>query len=658
MKCVYKIGRMYLVSSKLFSSYDPFLVDNLQCDDEAECFFDGQGNPAEKPATLHADRNVLFISFTSSKPDLSEAVKVSTSTDMTIWRSGNDWVYDCHYADGWLQITPDYTHATYYCGYPDEHGWIHTLTQPIQTAVECSLVMQGYIIVHAACVELEEKAVLFSAASGVGKSTRANRWVEAFGATMISGDRPIIDPIRGKALGAPWDGKEGIHSNTEVRIAAFNCLQRAEKTKLTRMTAEEKKRFLATQTFIPMWDPMLVAKVFAGINQMIERVNIWSLACDQTIQAARECHDILFPKDPETLPELLSLLKALDTPKDDYRDRINSFLEFKARKLGVPIRGVFELTPLCNLDCKMCYVHLQKQQMSGCSLLSAQQWKAYIKDAYDAGMRFASLTGGECLTYPGFDEVYLYMHELGIDTHVLTNGLLLNEQRIAFFKQHPSSLIQVTLYGSDDDAYEKVTGVRCFQQVYQNIMKAKEAGLPIQIAVTPNAFGYEDLPKLLQLAEKTGIVYRINSILNHPRENTGRDLHDLTDDQYVEILRLQAQLKSRQPVPVDPAEIQDVPHSGKAEVGIKCGAGRSNFAISWQGHMVPCISLSDLYPSRPIGEFMEDWHAINSWANSLPVPEECDACAYQAKCIQCIAIHYNSENPGHCNPGVCRRKKK
>lgn len=29
-----------------------------------------------------------------------------------------------------------------------------------------------------------------------------------------------------------------------------------------------------------------------------------------------------------------------------------------ARENDTPISGYFELTPLCNLDCKMCYVHL------------------------------------------------------------------------------------------------------------------------------------------------------------------------------------------------------------------------------------------------------------------------------------------------------------
>lgn len=36
----------------------------------------------------------------------------------------------------------------------------------------------------------------------------------------------------------------------------------------------------------------------------------------------------------------------------------------KAFTDGIPISGTFELTPRCNFDCKMCYVHLKEEQIS------------------------------------------------------------------------------------------------------------------------------------------------------------------------------------------------------------------------------------------------------------------------------------------------------
>ena len=63
---------------------------------------------------------------------------------------------------------------------------------------------------------------------------------------------------------------------------------------------------------------------------------------------------------PSSLRELLRQLDAQGIT--DYRRyrQVRQYLGFKAREKNLPISGSFELTPLCNLDCKMCYVHLQQ----------------------------------------------------------------------------------------------------------------------------------------------------------------------------------------------------------------------------------------------------------------------------------------------------------
>ena len=58
----------------------------------------------------------------------------------------------------------------------------------------------------------------------------------------------------------------------------------------------------------------------------------------------------------------------------------------------------------------MCYVHLNAEQLKGQKLLSAEQWEKIMSEAIEAGMLYASLTGGECLASPNFDRLYLYLH--------------------------------------------------------------------------------------------------------------------------------------------------------------------------------------------------------------------------------------------------------
>ena len=190
---------------------------------------------------------------------------------------------------------------------------------------------------------------------------------------------------------------------------------------------------------------------------------------------------------PEKLSQVIAQLNAKGV--NDYRryETVRNYLNFKARDKGIPISGTFELTPLCNLNCKMCYVHLNKAQMQRTQLLPADQWKRIMQQAIDEGMMYARLTGGECLTYPGFRELYLFLRDMGIETVILTNGLLLDENMAAFLQNAPPAMMQVSLYGAEEDTYQKVTGMRAFSRVMENIRRIKAADLPITIAIAKTA---------------------------------------------------------------------------------------------------------------------------------------------------------------------------
>lgn len=362
-------------------------------------------------------------------------------------------------------------------------------------------------------------------------------------------------------------------------------------------------------------------------------------------------------QEPKNLIELAKMLEEKGIPDSQTGSYIERFFEIKARKQGIPLTGSFELTPLCNLDCKMCYVHLDNAQYKKTDLLSVETWKSLIYQAYKAGMRNASITGGECLTYPGFDEVYLYFHELGIVPGVLSNGILINT-KIELLKHYPPKSIQISLYGSSDDAYEKVTGHRVFHTVYKNLELLRDAGMPVKITTTPNEYMRDEVIPLLETTQQLNIPTYVNANLIPPRENTGRQVHDLTIDEYVEIYKAQNQMKQKDLVPVDATELPDESHEGVKKYGLICGAGRSSFGIRYDGKMCPCLSLGDITVDALEKGFNAAWKQINEIANNYPLPEECGLCVYRDRCLPCIAMHTNAPNPGHCDPRICERTKK
>ena len=362
--------------------------------------------------------------------------------------------------------------------------------------------------------------------------------------------------------------------------------------------------------------------------------------------------------EPESLVGFIRSLKARGLSQTEIQSQYNHFLEMKARSFGIPLHGSFELTPLCNLDCKMCYVHLDSSRFDRKDLVPVDVWKGLMKEAHASGMLKATLTGGECLTYDGFDELYLFLWNMGIAPVVLSNGLLIDGERAAFFKRYPPSLIQITVYGGSDDAYERVTGHRVFNRVYGNLELIREANLPVFITITPSRFMEGDLRLMIEAVSRLGIPYNINASLVTPRKNTGRAREDLSLDQYIELYRIRKELNHETAEEIDLKELPDESREGIKTVGFQCGGGRSSFVIKYDGTMSPCPSMDEISSSPLETGFQEAWRQINETVRNYMMPQECGDCVYSDRCLICPAMHKNAPVSGHCDPRICERTKK
>lgn len=366
-------------------------------------------------------------------------------------------------------------------------------------------------------------------------------------------------------------------------------------------------------------------------------------------------------EEPTNGFELLERLQKKNGKEVQRFDSFTSYLSFKAREKGIPFSGQFELTPLCNFDCKMCYVHLDSNQLKDHAVLPVDTWKTIMYQAWEAGMVKAALTGGECLVYPGFDELFLYLHSLGCEVIVLTNGFLLDDDRIRFFQEHMPTHVQVTLYGWNDDVYERVTGRRAFSTVFRNIQKANDAGLPLVISITPSVYLGEDVLETIRVAKSLCQTVVVNSSLFTPRTETGRSgHHDSADiDLYVRIYQLLNELNDREnrQFPED-----QLPEAGGAshestKCGFRCGGGRSAFVVNWKGDLMPCNRMDMISASVPGMGFHEAWKYINHEANHWPRVPECEGCAYSSVCNNCAANVLAYGEPGKQPTDLCKRTK-
>ena len=357
---------------------------------------------------------------------------------------------------------------------------------------------------------------------------------------------------------------------------------------------------------------------------------------------------------------LKQLAEKKEAAMHSYEDYFK-YLDGKARIQGVPIHGQFELTPLCNFNCRMCYVHLTKEQMLKRPLLTVEQWKDIIHQAWEAGMLRATLTGGECLTYPGFKEIYLYLQSLGCEVSVLTNGYLIDKEWIEFFQKNKPVEIQITLYGQNEEVYERVTGIRGFAKVTENVKKLLEAGLHVNLSITPSKYLGEDVFETIKFGESLGTHITVNNFLMTPRNETGRSRqkHDQHIDFYVRLWRFLDE-KGEEQIQSIPKE--NLPPIGGNlhecnECGLQCGGGRSSFNIDWKGNMYPCNQLN-MVESFPLqSSFSEAWKQINQAVEAWPRVPECEGCAYASVCTKCAARMIQYVNPGKQPVPMCEETR-
>ena len=156
-----------------------------------------------------------------------------------------------------------------------------------------------------------------------------------------------------------------------------------------------------------------------------------------------------------------------------------------ARKHAVPISGTFELTPRCNFNCRMCYVHLAEERIPLFGReMDAAEWIRLAEEARDAGMLSLCITGGEPILHPEFAAIYSALSQMGFYITLQTNASTLSGKILDLLEQYPPYQVKTTIYGSDNQIYEDVCGVKDgFTRADAGIRALQSLQIPV-IAVT------------------------------------------------------------------------------------------------------------------------------------------------------------------------------
>lgn len=172
-------------------------------------------------------------------------------------------------------------------------------TLAVYRKIASKLPSYGIWLMHGSAVAVNGEAVLFTAPSGVGKTTHSLLWLKHIpGATVINGDKPLLRLQDGvcEVFGTPWSGKEHMNRNTAAPLRAVCLLERGEKNQIEESPFGALRPLLIQQTYRPD-DPPALIRTMDLLEGMGQCVRFYRLSCNMDPEAAKVAYRKIFPQE-------------------------------------------------------------------------------------------------------------------------------------------------------------------------------------------------------------------------------------------------------------------------------------------------------------------------------------------------------------------------
>lgn len=177
-------------------------------------------------------------------------------------------------------------------------------------------------------------------------------------------------------------------------------------------------------------------------------------------------------------------------------------VQFRLAHAAVPWYCLWEVTTLCNLRCRICY--LRDFSTSGPTLSTAL---AITRQIVEAGVFYVCLLGGEPLLRRDLEEIVGTLRSAGVFVKVITNGLCLDARRAAAFARAGLNQVEVSFDGLSTISHESSRGGGTFARACDAIFHAQEAGIPrVGIVWTVHSGNFQELPYLPSFMELLGVT--------------------------------------------------------------------------------------------------------------------------------------------------------
>lgn len=301
-----------------------------------------------------------------------------------------------------------------------------------------------------------------------------------------------------------------------------------------------------------------------------------------------------------------------------------------------------ELTHNCNFKCCHCYVRSHKVEPYH---LKTADYVHIAKELKKIGCLQVTLTGGEPLLHPCFNDIYCVFKREGFLVVLMTNGYALTDDHFDMFDKMPPALVEISLYGFESKVFQSVTNTNydC-NVVKKNIVRLVNSGIQVNLKSVIMQENAHELDEYKSFAKKNGSSFRYDLTL-HPtiRKDVKPCEHLLCSSVAGKILISDSikskKLKKKYEYIKRNVRFRNV--EGTECSYFSCGLGRRTFVIDPVGFVFPCFlvrignkKIIDMSINEILHDCFDD--VYNMKRKIIP----CDNCDSRQICNFCEGILY------------------
>lgn len=287
----------------------------------------------------------------------------------------------------------------------------------------------------------------------------------------------------------------------------------------------------------------------------------------------------------------------------------------------IPISATFEITEKCNFDCYYCYAKSLKNQND----LDTDQIKQILDKLKKTGIIFLNITGGEVLARKDILEILKYINEQKFILGVFTNGSLLTKEIIDELKSGYVKIINISLIAPTEEQFDKLSGkIGNFKKFISGLDLLKNNNLKFNVVTTLTSENIDLYDAFENFMRNYNTKIRFTYDVGPTFEG-----YDMIENYAVKKSQIENLKKFYG---------KNIENMKKNIREYGCSAGQSNFAITNQGKVLPCMKFRKEVGNILDSNFDDIWESDEMKGiikNELKRHEKCNKCEKRDYCLYC-----------------------